>query len=63
MTDLCCILHFTVFIIFQAIQNHHGEQCASEVSQLKELENNPLFINFNISAKLSYRANNNNIKN
>ena len=24
-------------IIFQAIQNHHVEQCASEVSQLKEI--------------------------
>jgi hypothetical protein len=38
------ILHLTVFsffevisIIFQAIQKHLGKQCASEVSQLKEI--------------------------
>jgi len=38
------MLNFNVFsffeviaIIFQAIQNHHVEQCASEVSQIKEI--------------------------
>jgi len=33
-------------IIFQAIQNHNGEQCTSEASE----GNNTLFIDFNISA-------------
>jgi len=43
---LCCLYdaYLTVFsffevipITFQAIQNHHVEQCASEASQLKEI--------------------------
>jgi len=35
---LNCIFLFEVTpIIFQAIQNHRGEQCASEVSQMKEI--------------------------
>ena len=50
------MLNLTVFsffevipILFQAIQNHHVDQCASEVSQLKEI--------IHYLSALIYRAN------
>lgn len=60
MTDLHCTLNcifvFEVIpIVFHAVQNHHAEQCASEVSQLEEI------INY-LSATFSYRADNYNFK-
>lgn len=42
-------------IVFHAVQNHHAEQCASEVSQLEEI------IHY-LSATFSYRADNYNFK-
>jgi len=59
ITDLRCTkLYFPFFevisIMCQAIQNHQGEQWASEVSQLKALK---------LHAKFSYLSDNDNIKN
>jgi len=54
MTDIalhCIFLFEVIAIIFQAIQKHHGDQCTSEVSTLKET------IHY-LLAKCSYWADN-----
>ncbi len=57
MLHISAIVLFKVIpIIFQAFQNHHGEQRTSEVS-LKEI------MHLKISAKFSYRADTDNRKN
>ncbi len=52
MLHISDVLFKVIPIIFQAFQNHHGEQRTSEVSK------NSLFIGLKISGKFSYRADN-----